>query len=172
MALPRDEPHKSAKSAPSVPRKQKASQKGRKNTAPKGGRKRRRIQRRPRDSDDEDDEMLGEEESRHDEATLGDDDKSEANPVDDDLAEQFPVVITTYEMIVKDRVYLSAYDFSYIGSRYTLVQSLISSLCEPVVDEGHRLKNYSSRLMQEIKKYKSAGRMLLTGTPLHVGASP
>jgi ATP-dependent DNA helicase len=27
----------------------------------------------------------------------------------------FPVVITTYEMIIKDRVHLSAYDFSYIG---------------------------------------------------------
>jgi ATP-dependent DNA helicase len=34
---------------------------------------------------------------------------------DDAAAASFPVVITTYEMIIKDRVHLSAYDFSYIG---------------------------------------------------------
>jgi hypothetical protein len=37
-----------------------------------------------------------------------------------------------------------------------------------VVDEGHRLKNMNCKLMKVIKKFKSAGRMLLTGTPLHV----
>jgi ATP-dependent DNA helicase len=63
----------------------------------------------------------------------------------------FPVVVTTYEMILKDRVHLSAYHWGYI-----------------VVDEGHRLKNLDCKLMQEIKKYPSAGRMILTGTPLHV----
>ncbi|KAG1729304.1 SNF2 family N-terminal domain-containing protein [Suillus paluster] len=62
----------------------------------------------------------------------------------------FPVVITTYEMILKDRIHLSAYNWGYI-----------------VVDEGHRLKNLDCKLMQEIKKYPSAGRMILTGTPLH-----
>jgi len=36
------------------------------------------------------------------------------------------------------------------------------------VDEGHRLKNMNCKLMKVIKKFKSAGRMLLTGTPLHV----
>jgi len=63
----------------------------------------------------------------------------------------FPVVITTYEMIIKDRIHLAHYDWGYI-----------------VVDEGHRLKNLDCKLMQEIKKYPSAGRMILTGTPLHV----
>ncbi|KAG2144397.1 SNF2 family N-terminal domain-containing protein [Suillus bovinus] len=62
----------------------------------------------------------------------------------------FPVVVTTYEMILKDRIYLSTYNWGYI-----------------VVDEGHRLKNLDCKLMQEIKKYPSAGRMILTGTPLH-----
>jgi hypothetical protein len=33
----------------------------------------------------------------------------------DSDAARFPVVITTYEMIIKDRVHLSGYDFSYIG---------------------------------------------------------
>ncbi|KIM88017.1 hypothetical protein PILCRDRAFT_268568 [Piloderma croceum F 1598] len=62
----------------------------------------------------------------------------------------FPVVITTYEMIIRDRIHLAHYDWGYI-----------------VVDEGHRLKNLDCKLMQEIKKYPSAGRMILTGTPLH-----
>lgn len=66
-------------------------------------------------------------------------------------AETFPVVITTYDMIIRDRRQLAGYQWGYI-----------------VVDEGHRLKNFNCKLMQEIKKYSSAGRMILTGTPLHV----
>ncbi|TFY77398.1 hypothetical protein EWM64_g6613 [Hericium alpestre] len=62
----------------------------------------------------------------------------------------FPVVVTTYEIIIKDRQPLSKIKWGYI-----------------VVDEGHRLKNMDCKLMQEIKKYTSAGRMVLTGTPLH-----
>ncbi|CAK5269440.1 unnamed protein product [Mycena citricolor] len=62
----------------------------------------------------------------------------------------FPVVITTYELIMKDRSSLSAYPWGYI-----------------VVDEGHRLKNMHCALIREVKKYESAGRMILTGTPLH-----
>ena len=65
--------------------------------------------------------------------------------------DKFPVVVTTYEIIIKDRVHLAKYNWGYI-----------------VVDEGHRLKNLNCKLMQEIKKYSSAGRMILTGTPLHV----
>lgn len=63
----------------------------------------------------------------------------------------FPIVLTTYEMIIRDRAHLQHYDWGYI-----------------VVDEGHRLKNLNCKLMKEIKKYSSAGRMILTGTPLHV----
>lgn len=66
----------------------------------------------------------------------------------------FPVVVTTYEMIIKDRQHLANYKWGYI-----------------VVDEGHRLKNFDCKLMQEIKKYESAGRMILTGTPLHVSTT-
>lgn len=65
----------------------------------------------------------------------------------------FPVVITTYEMIIKDRKHLARYDWGQV-----------------IVDEGHRLKNADSILMREIKKYPSAGRLLLTGTPLHVSS--
>jgi ATP-dependent DNA helicase len=73
---------------------------------------------------------------------------------EEDLTTQkssFPVVVTTYEMIIKDRKHLSRYDWGQV-----------------IVDEGHRLKNADSILMREIKKYPSAGRLLLTGTPLHV----
>ena len=84
-----------------------------------------------------------------------DDDESEVMEVDnhEEDAENisFPIVLTTYEMIIKDRVHLAHYNWGYI-----------------VVDEGHRLKNLDCKLMKEIKKYKSAGRMILTGTPLHV----
>jgi ATP-dependent DNA helicase len=66
----------------------------------------------------------------------------------------FPVVITTFEMIIRDRAYLSKYKWGFV-----------------VVDEGHRLKNMDSTLMREIKKYQSATRLVLTGTPLQVRAS-
>ncbi|EIM84752.1 uncharacterized protein STEHIDRAFT_122727 [Stereum hirsutum FP-91666 SS1] len=61
----------------------------------------------------------------------------------------FPVVITTYEMIIKDRIHLSKYKWGQV-----------------IVDEGHRLKNMDCRLMQEVKRYESAWRMVLSGTPL------
>ncbi|EPQ53069.1 hypothetical protein GLOTRDRAFT_117172 [Gloeophyllum trabeum ATCC 11539] len=61
----------------------------------------------------------------------------------------FPVVVTTYEMLIKDQKYLSQFKWGFI-----------------VVDEGQRLKNFDCRLMQEIKRYESAGRIVLSGTPL------
>lgn len=70
---------------------------------------------------------------------------------DDEVYKGFPVVITTYEIVMKDRAHLSRYPWGYI-----------------TVDEGHRLKNLDCKLMREIKQYSSAGRMILTGTPLHV----
>ncbi|KAG0045043.1 hypothetical protein BGZ83_009717 [Gryganskiella cystojenkinii] len=65
------------------------------------------------------------------------------------LGPGFPVVITTYEITIRDRKYLQKYDWKYI-----------------IVDEGHRLKNMDCKLIRELKTYKSANRMLLTGTPL------
>jgi len=112
--------------------------------------KRRRLSRRNRGSDsDEESVTLIQSEDEGD--------AIETNARDDGDADSttqltsFPVVVTTYEMIIKDRVHLSKFDWGQV-----------------IVDEGHRLKNMDSILMQEIKKYPSAGRMLLTGTPLHV----
>jgi ATP-dependent DNA helicase len=61
----------------------------------------------------------------------------------------FPVVVTSYEVIMRDRKYLSKYQWKYI-----------------IVDEGHRLKNMDCKLIRELKSYHSANRLLLTGTPL------
>jgi ATP-dependent DNA helicase len=61
----------------------------------------------------------------------------------------YPVVITSYEIIMKDRVHLEKLAWKYL-----------------IVDEGHRIKNLNCRLVQELKRYKTANRLLLTGTPL------
>nr|VWO94954.1 Uncharacterized protein [Ganoderma boninense] len=61
----------------------------------------------------------------------------------------FPVVLTTYQMIINDRAELARVHWGFI-----------------VVDEGHRLKNIDCVLMREIKKIPADARMVLTGTPL------
>ncbi|KAF8329832.1 uncharacterized protein EI90DRAFT_2973500 [Cantharellus anzutake] len=63
--------------------------------------------------------------------------------------DMFPIVLTTYDIVMRDRPHLSRYEWRYI-----------------IVDEGHRLKNMNCKLMREIKQYSSANRMILTGTPL------
>ncbi|KAG2090129.1 SNF2 family N-terminal domain-containing protein [Suillus discolor] len=135
-----------------TPRNRKGKSKkapARKASAPKRKTKGRPTKRRKTDVDEDD-------------GLQADDDDEDASDVEDNripttsdtLPPQthasFPVVVTTYEMILKDRVHLATYNWGYI-----------------VVDEGHRLKNLDCKLMQEIKKYPSAGRMILTGTPLH-----
>lgn len=65
--------------------------------------------------------------------------------------DKFPVVITSYEMVLRDRAGLQRYPWKYV-----------------VVDEGHRLKNFNSKLVQELKTYSMAQRLILTGTPLQV----
>ena len=110
------------------------------------------------ESESEDDDMKDEELYQPKEDEDEDEDEPEVINVDNTSPDEedaesalFPIVLTTYEMIIRDRVHLAHYDWGYI-----------------VVDEGHRLKNLDCKLMKEIKKYKSAGRMILTGTPLHV----
>ena len=75
----------------------------------------------------------------------------ESGPNETGQLSTFPVVLTTYEMVIKDRAFLAKHKWGYV-----------------VVDEGHRLKNMDSMLMREIKKYESASRLILTGTPLQV----
>ncbi|KAJ7387931.1 hypothetical protein OS493_001283 [Desmophyllum pertusum] len=61
----------------------------------------------------------------------------------------FPVVITSYEICMRDQKSMHALDWKYI-----------------IVDEGHRIKNLNCRLVRELKTYVAANRLLLTGTPL------
>ncbi|OMJ24785.1 Lymphocyte-specific helicase [Smittium culicis] len=65
------------------------------------------------------------------------------------LSKRFPVVITTYEISMRDSKYLRHFAWKYI-----------------VVDEGQRLKNLNCQLIRELKSYQSANRLLLSGTPL------
>ncbi|KAI1820815.1 SNF2 family N-terminal domain-containing protein [Xylaria intraflava] len=62
---------------------------------------------------------------------------------------KFPVVCTSYEMVLNDHVALSKIDWAFI-----------------VVDEGHRMKNADAKLFRELRRFKSATRLLITGTPL------
>ncbi|KZT38405.1 hypothetical protein SISSUDRAFT_1021506 [Sistotremastrum suecicum HHB10207 ss-3] len=82
----------------------------------------------------------------------------EGEEEEDDEAEEeekerlmdYPVIITTPEIIIRDTKHIGGLNWGYI-----------------VVDEGHRLKNFETKLFKEIKKYDSANRLILTGTPLH-----
>ncbi|KAK9678940.1 putative ATPase, partial [Basidiobolus ranarum] len=64
------------------------------------------------------------------------------------LGETFPVIVTSYEIVMNDRKFLQKYAWKYL-----------------VIDEGHRIKNMNCKLVQELKSYHSANRLLLTGTP-------
>jgi len=63
--------------------------------------------------------------------------------------EDFPIVVTSYEIVLADAKFLAAYKWKYI-----------------VVDEGHRLKNMNCRLLRELRTIPTANKLLLTGTPL------
>ncbi|KAK0620478.1 SNF2 family N-terminal domain-containing protein [Immersiella caudata] len=62
---------------------------------------------------------------------------------------EFPIVCTSYEMVLKDRASLSKINWALI-----------------IIDEGHRMKNFDSKLFRELKTFTSATRLLITGTPL------
>ncbi|GKU94544.1 hypothetical protein SLEP1_g8023 [Rubroshorea leprosula] len=66
------------------------------------------------------------------------------------IGPKFPIVITSYEMAMSDaRRFLRHYDWKYV-----------------VVDEGHRLKNSTCKLLKELKHLRVGNKLLLTGTPL------
>ena len=64
--------------------------------------------------------------------------------------EKFQVLLTTYEYIIKDRPVLSKIKWVHM-----------------IIDEGHRMKNASSKLSSTLSSYYSTRfRLILTGTPL------
>ena len=62
------------------------------------------------------------------------------------MTRSFPVVVTSYEIVIADATALQRYDWKYL-----------------VVDEGHRLKNSGCRLLRELRTISSANKLLLTG---------
>jgi ATP-dependent DNA helicase len=71
------------------------------------------------------------------------------NGRDAQIEDDFPVIITSYDIAMIDSKHLANFTWKYL-----------------VVDEGHRLKNKDCRLMKELKRIPSQQRVLLTGTPL------
>jgi hypothetical protein len=62
---------------------------------------------------------------------------------------KFNILVTTYEVLVTDTDILSAMNWKIA-----------------VIDEGHRIKNKTSRLLDALKTLNCNRRLLLTGTPL------
>ncbi|KAF4974694.1 hypothetical protein FZEAL_8431 [Fusarium zealandicum] len=62
---------------------------------------------------------------------------------------KFPVVCTSYEMVLRDQHNLSKIQWEFI-----------------IIDEGHRMKNAEAKLFQQLRQFSSATRLLITGTPL------
>lgn len=58
----------------------------------------------------------------------------------------FPVVITSYEIVLTDIKFLQKLSWKYI-----------------IVDEGHRLKNWNCKLLRELKTLESANKLILSG---------
>ena len=75
-------------------------------------------------------------------------------PAGKDKIKDFPVVITSYEIIIADSKFLQKYPWTYIA-----------------VDEGHRLKNFNCRLLRELRCFSTSNKLLLSGgdTPSHTG---
>ncbi len=63
--------------------------------------------------------------------------------------DKFPVVCTSYDIILRDKSHLAGINWEFI-----------------IIDEGHRLKNFDSKLFRELRTFTSATRLLITGTPL------
>lgn len=79
----------------------------------------------------------------------------------------FPIVCTSYEICMNDRKFLGQYQWRYIVvvSTSSLLPMSSTWLIQSQ-DEGHRLKNMNCRLIKELMAYRSANRLLITGTPL------
>ncbi|KAI5805817.1 SNF2 family N-terminal domain-containing protein [Geopyxis carbonaria] len=65
------------------------------------------------------------------------------------LNQDFDVLITSYEMVLREKTHLKKFAWEYI-----------------IVDEAHRIKNEESTLAQIIRIFNSRNRLLITGTPL------
>ncbi len=58
----------------------------------------------------------------------------------------FPVVVTSYEIVMADLKFLQQFGWKYI-----------------IVDEGHRLKNWNCKLLRELRTLEAGNKMILSG---------
>ena len=65
------------------------------------------------------------------------------------IPQDFDVLITSYEMIMREKSHLKKFAWEYI-----------------IIDEAHRIKNEDSSLSNIVRTFNSRNRMLITGTPL------
>lgn len=65
------------------------------------------------------------------------------------LTQDFDILLTTYEMCLREKGALKKLSWEYI-----------------VIDEAHRIKNVDSMLSQIVRMFTSRSRLLITGTPL------
>lgn len=65
------------------------------------------------------------------------------------LPQEWDVVISSYELVIKEKACLRKFTWRYI-----------------LIDEAHRIKNENSTLSKVVREFKSRSRLLITGTPL------
>jgi len=65
------------------------------------------------------------------------------------LPGEWDVLVTSYEMCIREKAVLKKFAWRYL-----------------VIDEAHRIKNEKSKLSEIVREFRSANRLLLTGTPL------
>ena len=61
-------------------------------------------------------------------------------------AKGFPVIVTSYEIVMADLKFLQQFGWKYI-----------------IVDEGHRLKNWNCKLLRELRSLEAGNKMILSG---------
>ncbi|KAL5459816.1 hypothetical protein EMCRGX_G033193 [Ephydatia muelleri] len=65
------------------------------------------------------------------------------------LPGEWNVIVTSYEMVLKEKATFKKFNWRYM-----------------VIDEAHRIKNEKSKLSEIVREFRTANRLLLTGTPL------
>jgi SWI/SNF-related matrix-associated actin-dependent regulator of chromatin subfamily A member 5 len=62
---------------------------------------------------------------------------------------EWDICVSSYEMVIKEKSVFKKFNWRYL-----------------VIDEAHRIKNEKSKLSEIVREFKTANRLLLTGTPL------
>ncbi|XP_067626571.1 chromatin-remodeling complex ATPase chain Iswi [Eurosta solidaginis] len=80
---------------------------------------------------------------------IGDQDARNTFIRDTLLPGEWDVCVTSYEMCIREKSVFKKFNWRYM-----------------VIDEAHRIKNEKSKLSEILREFKTANRLLITGTPL------